>query len=262
MPILTVADPELAWSFLQQVELPAPPRREVRRGGEVVGLRGATAGVGQALAVGSQFTEFAGGVPPGMRADIVNSFLVAQLAANEYLRAFGGGTREWYERFSLVLANSGWNVEKEPETTRDLSGSSQQMYREIIPIVSAALGGAVAAKSILMATLKGLAAMSPDHPWITLFNRESQRASANQFQIGYLEAAEGKAARGSLTSFELDAQQSVTQVLFFRFTETRATLRYSTSTITMNEGVFARVKDLVEERIREHLATFIAGVEL
>jgi hypothetical protein len=217
--------------------------------------------LGPALAVGSQVTEFGTGVTLDVRKDVVNSFLVAQLAANSLIKSVGGDTKDWYERFFYVLANSGWNVELSAETTRDSSGSPQEIHQMVIPILTAVLGEAVAATSTVLAVLKGLAT-STQRPWITLFQKESQRTSANQFQVGYVAGGSGEVPRATLANFELSAQQSVTQVLFFRFSSTQAVLRYSMAKLTINEPVFEKVKPLVEERIREQLDAFIAAVDL
>ena len=160
-----------------------------------------------------------------------------------------------------MLAHSGWVVERAAEQTQDFAGSAAQVHQAILPILTDALGPA-AATSTVIATLQGLAAASANRSWLSLFEKESRRASSNQFQVGYVRGAGGVPTRATLTSFELDAQQSVTQVLFFRFADTRATLRYATSTLTLNEVVFRQVRDLVEERIRDHFAAFIASIEL
>jgi hypothetical protein len=262
---LSVPDPQRARSFLQDLVLPPPPRRRERgAGGE---MSDTIAGASRALAVGSQFTEFASDVERSLRKDIINSFLVAQLAANALLAEVSqgpvadGAADLWYERYFLVLANSGWDVERAAEQSQDFAGSSAQVHQAILPILTAALGPA-AATSTVVATLQSLAAASANRSWLTLFEKESRRASSNQFQVGYVRGAGGGPTRATLASFELDAQQSVTQVLFFRFADTRATLRYATSTLTLNEAVFRQVRDLVEERIRDHFAAFIASIEL
>lgn len=261
MPAHSIADPESARSVIRALAMPAAPDRRVSRGAAVAGVPVLTTQTGQALTVGSQFTEFAAAVPADLRMDILNSFLFAQLAANAYLRAIGGGSREWYERFIYVLANGGWNVEMRPDLVVTPSGDPQEVYREILPILQSALGDA-AERSVVLATLRGLATVSPDRNWITLFDRESQRASSNQFQIGYVDVTDGMTPRTSLTLFELDAHQSVTRCLFFKVTDAEVTLRGSAATLSLNAPVFSGVKDLVEERIREHLAAYVADVQL
>lgn len=160
-----------------------------------------------------------------------------------------------------MLANSGWNVESEASSSRDVSGSKLQMHKEILPVIGVALGPAVAAAAIITAALNGLVNMAKDAPWITLFNRESQRAQANQFQISYVDAA-GGSPRITLACFELDAQHSVTQVLFFKFSESRAALRHFTTKLSINEVVFTRVQPLVEQRIADQVSAFVKEIDL
>ncbi len=259
MTALSITDPEAAFAYIQQLELPPPPAT----------LRGSTAEVAElggdgarAVALGSQVTEFAPGLTRQVRKDVLNSFLMAQLAANSLLRTEGGGTEQWYERFFYVLANSGWNVERGPETRRDLSGSPERVHREIVPVVTDTLGQDVAKTSLVVAALKALATVPADRPWLALLDRESRRGSAHQFQIAHVAAVGADRSRDRLTSFELTTTQSSTRVLFMRFSEASASFRHSASTLTVNEPVFARLRDLVEDRIRYQLATFMESIEL
>jgi 3-oxoacyl-[acyl-carrier protein] reductase len=121
--------------------------------------------------------------------------------------------------------------------------------------IAAVLGPVAAAASIIATTLKGLQAMNKDSPWITLFDRESQRASANQFQLAYVDAPDAKAPVMKLASFELDAEGSVTQVLFFKFGTQKATLKHNSTTLSMNLGIFDAVQNAVQQRV----ATFLTG---
>lgn len=262
MTTLSITDPERARSFIMGLDLPPAPARVVTRGGDDDDPVGVGAVLGPALAVGSQVTEFGVGVDPAQRKDIVNSFLVAQLAANSFTTGVGGGPDEWYDRFFYVLANSGWNVDRSAQSTRDSSAALEEVHRMVVPILTAALGNAVAAASAVVAVLKGLAASAAQRPWIALFHRESQRASANLFQVGYVGGAAGAPPSATLSNFELTAQQSVTQVLFFRFSSTQATLKYTIAKLTMNTPVFETVKPFVDQRIREHLDGFVAAVDV
>ncbi len=262
MTTLSITDPERSLSFILGLELPPAPPRVVTRGDDDADSAGVGAVLGPVLAVGSQVTEFGAGVEPARRRDVVNSFLVAQLAADSFITNVGGGTKEWYDRFFYVLANSGWNVDRSPESIETSSGAPEEIHRMVVPILTAALGDEMAAKSAIAGVLKGLAASVPSRPWITLFQRVSQRAAANLFQIGYVAGAAGALPSATLSNFELTAEQAVTQVLFFPFSSTHATLKYSIAKLTVNAPVFEKVKPFVDERIREHLDAFIAAVDV
>jgi hypothetical protein len=261
MTTTSIEDPDAARAFLSRLEVLGESR--VREGFRPEGIEEPTyeADTPQTVTVGSQIAEFAKSVPQALRPQISNSFLLAQLAANKTIEG-GGGSREWYDRYVEVLANIGWMVEGEAITERDVSGSSLRVHQEIIPVIAAALGPAVAAAAMVTAILNGLAAMDSDNPWITIFDRESQRASANQFQISYADAPEGAAPQISLTCFELNAQRSITQVLFFKFSDSRATLRHFGSHLSMNAGVFEAVEDMVQEKVTEYVTNYVTAIEI
>ena len=148
------------------------------------------------------------------------------------------------------------------ETVREVSGSSLEIHKEIIPVVTLALGPAVAATTVVLAVLNGLADMDKDQPWITLFDRESQRASANQFQISYATVDENGKPRISLVCFELDASRALTQVLFFKFSTSNAHLRHFGAELGINPSVFERAKGVVEERIAQYVDSYIADIRI
>lgn len=264
MSMIAIDDPELAKSFLESVRLPRPPA-------ELEGVTERTArstppeynaGVEQAVTVGSQIAEFAENVPAELRPQISNSFLLAQLAANREVQENEGDTKAWYERYVDVLANIGWLVESNQEAVREVSGSSLEVHQEIVPVITAILGPAVAAKTVVVSVLKGLAEMDKDQPWITLFDRESQRASANQFQISYAVVDEEGNPRISLVCFELDASRSLTQVLFFKFTTSQAKLTHFGAELGINPGVFEAVKEVVENRVAQYVTSYIADIQI
>jgi len=103
--------------------------------------------------------------------------------------------------------------------------------------------------------------MNKDKPWITLFEQESQRASANQFQISYA-TTDGGNTRISLLGFELDAEHSVTQVLFFKFGSSRAKLRHFETKISVDESLFGEIKGGLRKKVAAYARDFIADVEI
>jgi len=219
-------------------------------------------GVDQAVTVGSQIAEFAADVPAELRPAISNSFLLAQLAANRKIQDIDGGTKEWYDEYVDVLSNIGWLVESNQESIREISGRTVEVHKEIIAVITLALGPAVAATSVVISVLNGLQNMNKDQPWITLFDRESQRASANQFQISYAALDEHKNPRISLFCFEFDASRSVTQVLFIRSSTSEAHLRHFEADLGINEAVFEGAKGVVENRIAQYVTHYIADIEI
>jgi len=263
MTQIAVKDPNSATNFQESVRLPRPPvELEATLGAEPVPPVTYTPDKEQTVAIGSQIAEFAADVPANIRPQVSNAFLLGHLAANREIQDSGGGKSQWYARYVDVLANIGWLVESDMESVREISGSNAEVHKEIIPVLTAILGPAVAATTIVVTVLKGLADMDKDSQWITLFERESQRASANQFQISYASVDEGGNPRISLACFELDAKRSLTQVLFFKVSSTEANLRHFSAELGINSAVFNQVQGIVEERIGKYVSSFVADIKI
>ena len=243
---IPLAAPATELEGLSDDELPKPPKYE--------------SGVEQVVTVGSQISEFAKSVPEGMRVHIDNSFLLAQLAANFEIDENGGGTMEWYDKYIEVLEHAGWVTESRGDTMRKIKGAALKVHKEIIPVLTAALGPAAAAASVVVKVLEGLEAMNKGQPWITLFDRESQRATANQFQISYVEVDADQIPRLTLASFELNASRSVTQVLFFKFSDSSAKLAHFEAKLSINQTVFDAGKGIIAERLASRTAGYLTDV--
>ena len=216
----------------------------------------------QAVVIGSQIAEFADGVPADVRPHVSNSLLLAQLAANKAIEN-DGSTAEWYSTYVEVLTKIGWLVEGDVTSRHEVSGTGAQVHRAIVPVLTAALGGATAATATLVVKLlEGLAQMSERTPWFTLFDRESKRAEANQFQICHLSSANGSAPTLVLICFGLDAAHSVTQVLFFKFSSAEATLSHSQANLSINVATFDGIKDKIHARVQSHLSDYISDIPI
>jgi hypothetical protein len=210
--------------------------------------------------VGSQIVEFSASVDPDIRPHITNAFLLAQLAANKEAGTNNSTSEAWYNAYLDVLTKIGWVIEGSGTSKQEIKTKNLNVHSEILPVIEAVLGPAVAATSLITTLLKGLGNMSKDKPWITLFDRESQRAKANQFQISNVTGAT-KNALIKLVCFELDAKKSITQVLFFKFTSSEARLRKFERTLTVNTGVFKQVAPAIEKKVADRIAGSIAGIE-
>jgi hypothetical protein len=214
-----------------------------------------------AVLVGSQIVGFAASVNAEIRPHIANAFLLAQLAANKKASKSKGRSKDWYEAYIDVLTNIGWVVEGDANSMQEVAVRNSDMHREIIPVIEAALGPAVAAASTITKVLKGLSNISKDAPWITLFDQQSQRAHANQFQISN---TTGTTANPSikLVGFELDASASVTQVLFFKFSANKAKLRKFESSMSVNSEVFEGVKTAIAQKLSGLTSQYVSKIDL
>jgi hypothetical protein len=215
----------------------------------------------EAVAVGAQIAEFSPSVTPELRAAVADSLLLAQLAAN---KAAGdqGDVIAWYRKYVEVLQGVGWLVHDMEFQSQELSQIDGDMHTAIIPVITAMLGPAAAAASVVIAVLKGLQEMDRDNPWITVFDRASQHASGAKFQLGFVDADAQGNPEIKLMALAIDAQRSVTQVLFFKFSDQSTTLRRAESTLKSQRARLDSIKDAVSQRVQPFLTDYISKIEI
>ena len=262
MTIEQVTSPDQAIEFLETLQLPPKPELTVLEAERLPALPPTyDTGIDQTVTIGSQLAGFAENISAELRPQISNSFLMAQLAANKHVDVSEGKSKAWYQKYIQVLSNIGWLIEGDASSVREIKGTALNVHKEIIPVLVAALGPAAAAASTVLSILNGLAEMDKDNPWITLFERESQRVSANQFQISYASVENGE-PRITLVCFELNASHSVTQVLFFKFKNSHANLKHFEMKMSINKNVFHVAEPIVTKRIEDFVIEYIKNIKI
>ena len=216
-----------------------------------------------AVTIGSQIASFAKSIEPELKEKITNAFLFAQQAADKHLEDVPEATSlVWYHMYGKVLSQIGWTYETDASQDKEFKGTSAAVHEEILPILTLALGGAaIASSTMLIKVLEGLNKMDEDSPWITLFNKESQRARENQFQLSHVDKVDG-APRITLVNLSLTAKISVTQVLFFRLDNDNSTLQYSQRRLSVNEPIFSEVAPDIAARLKERARKFVRAIEI
>lgn len=214
-----------------------------------------------AVAVGSQIAAFAEGFDPALREPVADAFLIAQLAADRQVEISGGTTLDWYTEYVRVLGGLGFVDEDRSITFKSFSGTAAEVHHALIPVLTTVMAPAVAGGTALVAVLQGLTSMDRNQPWITLFDRTSQRVHANQFQISHAAVVDG-APVISLAAFVLDASRSTTQVLFFRFGGSRAHLRHFSKRMTVSRGPFTAAAPAIRMKLGDRVTDFIAAIEI
>ena len=215
-----------------------------------------------AFVVGSHMAEYATDVSLEERILVNNSLLLAQLAANKAVGAKAGATIDWYEKYVEVLQKSGWFFSDDLDINKEAQEVAAEVHVEILPLLALPIvgPGAAAVAAVITEVLQGLHNMDRNRRWITIFERESRRVTANQFQVSYAKKVDGL-LQIWLTCFELEAENTVTQVLFFNFSNENATLKYATSEMTAAPDL-ARMHSDISAKVSEYIAANIAAIEI
>jgi hypothetical protein len=254
-----------AREYVARASIPAPrkPTKALRRtrGAEpepttTVALALDTAKT-QAAVVGSEIVSFVSGVTAERREAIINSSLLAQLAASKKVP---DATRiyEWYEAYFDVLTNVGWVVQDKGFAEYKESGTNFETHKAILAVAAVVLGAAPTALAIVTSTINALHEMDQSTPWVTIFDRESHRARTARFQISVAEQDADGQFFVNLLAFGLEASSDVTQVLFFKVKKEKAKLRHYSGKVTINDAVLDGVSDAIKAKLVDHSKDFVS----
>ena len=207
-----------------------------------------TGGKPQATVVGSEVLSFAPGVDSPWRQDLVNGSLLAQLVAKKKVpdpnRIF-----DWYDAYFDTLGRIGWAVQDKSFAVYVESSQNFQAHEAILKVAAGLLGPNAAGLALLSTTLDALKSMDASSPWITVFNRESQSASAAKFQLSVADQAPNGDLKVQLMAFGLEARTQLTQVLFFKGLASQATLRHCSASVGIDTSVVEGVRDALKAKL-------------
>lgn len=215
----------------------------------------------QALVVGSDVVSFAAPVDADHRQAIADGMLMAQFMANAEVPG-DGDPIAWFNAYTAALATFGWRTRVNDGVAHDFKGDGLEVHQAIIEVASAFLVGAPAAMALVVTTLKALGSMQKDSPLITLFNRETQHASAGRFQVATVRDDPGGEAVIDIMAFSLTADSTVTQILFFKLHGDHTSLRTRRGTLALDDATMRSVAPLLRARVTAYRAAFIGAIPL
>lgn len=248
-----------AIKFVHSVDLSGTPRGIVKMDAAAAAAEVFDEAKRQAQIVGSGVFSFAQGVTTQVREAISDSALLAQLVANKKVSAEQDPIA-WFKAYSDVLTNVGWTVQESAWTDFTIQGTAVEVHEKILQVMTVALGPSPAALAIIVATVDALKAMKSDSPWLTLFNRESQKAKIARFQIGLVEREEGNDVFVSLLCCLVQAHDDIVQILFFKFKDAGATFKGSSAKISINRIALSDLGPAIRTKTRAYQLDYVSSV--
>lgn len=243
-----------AREFVNALELPASKRGGFESAPMMIDYE---AQKNQALVVASDVVSFVKGVTNERRQDIVNSSLLAQLAANKKVP---DKTRiiDWYNAYFEVLENVGWVIQDRTFSAYTQEANGLETHEAVLKAAAVFLGPAPAALAVVTSTLEALKSMDANSSWIKLFDRETKSAETAHFQIALAEQGDTDQFLVSLMAFSLKASAEITQVLFFKIRSDEVELKKFLGKVTINDEALTSVRERVKQRIAQYTNDFVA----
>lgn len=215
----------------------------------------------QAAVVDSSVVAFPAGTPLEVRDAVSDWLLFAQLAATKKFPD-GGNTEGWSDEYLTVLRNTGWTSRQGVEgwTSERVVGSV--VHEEILGLVTVVLGPVPAALAIVTAALRGLQNMDQRSRWITLFDRRGKRSETVGFSVASVEPQSNGGAALHSVDFRIEARKTMTQVLFFKFTDEEASMYRRGTVLTLSADALATLAPHIKDRVRDLALENIAAYDI
>ncbi|WP_284620749.1 hypothetical protein [Aquabacterium humicola] len=202
--------------------------------------------------------SFVAGVSPQNRDDVLNSTLLAQLAADKQCDR-EADAMNWYKAYTTVLGKVGWTIEGANFSVYSSSSASFTMDKAVLEIAGAALTGDEAA--VVAATIDALGKLPTNDGRLQLFDHSASNGKEGNFQICVCTETNGAVAMKTM-AFWFTSDQSSTTVLFFNYSSAATTLKKSVQGATLNSAVYASVRNAVLDKLGQNAQQFVLDLDI
>ena len=212
-----------------------------------------------AAVVAGSTISFVSGVPAQLQQDVMNSALLAQLAAN---KAYDRETQtvNWYDKYKEVLENVGWIIQDFSFSRQEAHGTTVEMDKVVLDILAAAISGNELA--VLKATIDALRNADPNSNQIKLFENHGSSGESGNFQMSTARLNDQGSMEMSLGAFYFHAKESQTRFLFFSWSTKDLNLYAGSQTIVLNEEIYATVRNAITEKLGDKAKTFVDSLDI
>jgi hypothetical protein len=202
--------------------------------------------------------SFVAGVSAQHKSDVLNSTLLAQLAANKkYDRE--EQTVEWYKFYRTVLENVGWVVSGFNFTKFKGEGSTftaDKVIAEILKTIATRED-----KQVIDATIAALKALDDGDGRLIIWNQNSTKLKKGNFQISAC-AESGGVVVMKLGAFYFSTDKTVTRVLWFAFSSSKTEMYQGGQAINLNEDVYKGVRQTVIDKLGGKAEAFVGDLDI
>ena len=250
--------------FVDALQLATRPQSSLRATGASTAASGPPAPSGTTekptgYVAGGSLVSFVSGVSGQAQSDVLNSTLLAQLAADKK-HDRQKETLPWYDYYVTVLGKIGWVIQGFDFQTYSASSTSFTADKAILEIAAAALTGQE--ELVVAAVLDGLRENADANKGqLQLFDHQSTSQGQGNFQVSVCNETGGVVSMQNM-AFVFDTSDSVTNVLFFHFKSDSTKLQSSAQAQTLDEDVYAQVRAAVIEKLGDQAKSFIASLDI
>lgn len=242
-------------NYVNSIELPQVPSRLVSAKIESLSITDDDAA---AYVTAGGIIGFVAGLNGQQKEDVLNSTLLAQLAAN---KAFDReiDTVNWYKKYREVLEKIGWVASEFTFNKYSGSGSSVEVSKVLIELLEA-----IATENALLITkaaIDAVKALDGSSKAFTIWDSTTHSSSKGNFMISPCINSDGNVVM-SLGCSYFSSNTVDSQFLWFNFSSSSISLYTGAQTITLNEDVYKQVREAVIKKLGDNATKYIADLDI
>lgn len=216
------------------------------------------ADVEQSFINAKSLVSFVSNVSPQLRDDVLNSVLLAQLAANKKFPDLEQSL-EWYSSFIEILNQIGWVFEASEFSRFESSKNVFEIENVIIDILVTAFGGTFI--DVITKTLNSIKSLGDGDRKIKVFEKNTHSLSKGAFQIGVAHEENGVVSL-QIGTFLLTSSGEIKRILFFKTSKEKTTLDYCSRKGTLNNQIYSLIRQAVMNKLGGKVTDYIAEIDI
>lgn len=239
--------------YVASLELADVPAPEVARSPSEM-----TEGGEQSFVDQGSLVSFIAGLGKQQKSDVLNSTLLAQLAANKKFNREEKPT-EWYGVYREVLENVGWVIQQWAWDKTETQGVGFDMDKVVLKLLGPlAFGNQL---GIMIGAMQAMKALPDEDGRVTVWESNSHAERSGNFQIG-LAADSGGIAVMAIGCHYFSTSQVVKKVLWWRFTSDATTHYSSSQQINLDVDIYSQVRDAVSNKLGDNARKYVLEIEI
>ncbi|KAI0656441.1 hypothetical protein C8Q70DRAFT_1056673 [Cubamyces menziesii] len=213
--------------------------------------------IASANVVGGSTVAFLDGMDGGLRADVSNSTLLAQYAADiAYPGRLTGQRAAWNSEYIKALKNVGWVA----HDINDAEVSDISTYVTVDKLVIALAAGYLTGEEHGL-FVKTIQSLQKDRDALKVFDSKSKYDDQAGFQLG-VASQSGNSALLKMSMYKYSASQNISgSALFLIFGTQQITFYAAHQTMALDGTVYASVRETVKEKLGANIKQFIMSIK-
>lgn len=214
---------------------------------------------GEAFMVGSEVTYINKNTPSRQKQDLLNSKLLAQLAANKVADKLTD-SESWYKKYIEVLENVGFAVSEFQFIDSSKSSFTLRVDKALIELVGVILSqNAVVG---LKATMDALKALEDKNGKLTLFTQNVTDDKGGRFQISAGDINENGNATVSMGAFFTEKHDDRGNFLWITWGELKIKIFAASQQMELDEEIYSPLRQRIIEKLGDHANIYIKNLDI